>query len=129
MVGIVGFGTYVPRYRLPRELIAKEWGQPSMGGERAVAGHDEDSLTLAVNAALHALPDGRAPDLDAIYFASTTAPYREKQSAATVATVLEAPVSVRTADIGGSLRSATSALRAAVDAVCGGSRHALVCAG
>jgi 3-hydroxy-3-methylglutaryl CoA synthase len=44
MVGIVGFGSYVPRYRLPRDVIATEWGQPSMGGERAVAGHDEDSL-------------------------------------------------------------------------------------
>ncbi len=37
MAGIVGFGTYIPRYRLPREVIAKEWGQPSMGGEKAVA--------------------------------------------------------------------------------------------
>ncbi len=129
MAGIVGYGTYVPRYRLPRELIAKEWGQPSMGGERAVASHDEDSLTLAVNAALHALPDGQAPDVDAIFFASTTPPYREKQSAATIAAVLEAPASVRTVDIGGSLRSATSALRAALDTVRGGSRQALVCAG
>src|SRR5512144_2672312 len=98
MAGIIGFGTYVPRYRLPREVIAKEWGQASMGGEKAVAGHDEDSLTLAVNAALHALPDGDATGLGAIYFASTTPPYREKQSAATVAAVLDAGSAVRTAD-------------------------------
>ena len=130
MAGIIGFGTYVPRYRLPREVIAKEWGQPSMGGEKAVAGHDEDSLTLAVNAALNALPDGAAAGIDAIYFASTTPPYREKQSAATVAAVLDAGPAVRTADITDSLRAGTSALRAALDAVHRPARaRALVCAG
>jgi hydroxymethylglutaryl-CoA synthase len=129
MAGIIGFGSYIPRYRLPRELIAKEWGQPSMGGEKAVAGHDEDSLTLAVNAALHALPDDGVAGIDAIYFASTTPPYREKQSAATVAAVLDTGAAVRTADITDSLRAGTSALRAAHDAVLAGARRALVCAG
>jgi 3-hydroxy-3-methylglutaryl CoA synthase len=129
MAGIIGFGTYVPRYRLPRELIAKEWGQPSMGGEKSVAGHDEDSLTLAVNAALNALPDGAAPGMEAIYFASTTPPYREKQSAATVAAVLDAGTAVRTADFTDSLRAGTSALRAALDAVAAGGKRALVCTG
>lgn len=128
MAGIVAFGTYVPRYRLAREVIAREWGQASMGGEKAVASHDEDSLTLAVNAALHALPDGGA-GLDAVYFASTTPPYREKQSATTVATVLETGNAVRTADFTDSLRAGTSALRAAFDAVQAGATRALVCAG
>jgi 3-hydroxy-3-methylglutaryl CoA synthase len=129
MAGIIGFGTYIPRYRLPRELIAKEWGQASMGGEKAVAGHDEDSLTLAINAALHAVPDGVASGLDALYFASTTPPYREKQSAATAAAVLEAGTTVRTADFTDSLRAGTSALRAALDTVAAGGRRALVIAG
>jgi len=128
MAGIVAYGSYVPRYRLARDLIAKQWGQASMGGEKAVAGHDEDSLTLAVNAALHALPEGGA-GLDAIYFASTTPPYREKQSATTVAAVLDAGTSVRTADFTDSLRAGTSALRAALDAVQAGATRALVCAG
>jgi 3-hydroxy-3-methylglutaryl CoA synthase len=128
MAGIVGFGTYVPRYRLTRELVAKQWEQPSMGGEKAVAAHDEDSLTLAVNAALHALPDGAA-GVEAIYFASTTPPFREKQSAATVAAVLDAGAGVRTADITDSLRAGTVALRAALDAVQAGARRALVCTG
>src|SRR5262249_60556399 len=105
MAGIVAFGTYVPRYRLARELIAQQWGQPAMGGEKAVAGHDEDSLTLAVNAALNALPDGTARDLDAIYFASTTPPYREKQSAVTVATVLDTGSAVRAPCFSGSVRA------------------------
>ena len=55
--GIVSYGTYVPNYRLPREVMAKEWGIASLGGERTVANFDEDSLTLAVNAAVDALGD------------------------------------------------------------------------
>jgi hydroxymethylglutaryl-CoA synthase len=128
MVGIVGFGTYVPSYRLPRELIAKEWGVPSAGGEKAVANHDEDSLTLAVNAALHCLPDTASAHLDALFFASTTPPYREKQAAATVAAVLDTGPQVRTADFTNSLRAGTSALLAATDALRAGATQALVCA-
>ncbi|HVM98287.1 MAG TPA: OB-fold domain-containing protein [Candidatus Acidoferrales bacterium] len=127
MVGIVGFGSYVPSYRLPREVIAREWGTVAGPGEKAVANHDEDSLTLAVNAAVDAVAD--PTNLDAVFFASTTPPYREKQSATTVATVLEAPASARTADFADSLRAATGAMLAGLDAVRAGSRQALICAG
>lgn len=129
MAGIVGFGASVPRYRLPRDVIAAEWGHPSMGGEKAVAGPDEDSLTLAVDAALNATSGGEASALGAVYFASTTSPYREKQSAATIAAVLDAPPATRTADITDSVRAGTSALRAALDFVRAGGGRALVCAG
>ena len=52
MVGITSFGFYVPAYRLKRDEISRAWKMKSLGGERAVAGHDEDSLTMAVNATL-----------------------------------------------------------------------------
>ena len=120
MVGIVGFGSYVPSYRLPREVIAREWGTAAGPGEKAVANHDEDSLTLAVNAAVDAVADPTS--LDAVFFASTTPPYREKQSATTVAAVLDAPSSTRTADFGDSLRAATGAMLAGLDAVRGADR-------
>src|SRR5438045_5316298 len=96
MAGILAAGVSIPRYRLPRELIAKEWGGHAAGGEKAVANHDEDSLTLAVNAALAAVGDGPRPD--AVFFATTTSPYAEKQVAATVATVLDLPPATRTVD-------------------------------
>ena len=62
MAGIVGAGACIPRYRLPREVIAKEWGTAAAGGEKAIANHDEDSLTLAVNAAGALAGDGPPPD-------------------------------------------------------------------
>jgi hydroxymethylglutaryl-CoA synthase len=129
MIGVVGYGSCIPSYRLPREVIAQEWGLPSMPGEKAVANHDEDSLTLAVNAAINCVPSGVPARVDAVFFASTTPPYREKQSAATVAAVLDTGVQVRTADFTDSLRAGTSALLAAADALRSGARRALVCAG
>ncbi|MFQ5668339.1 MAG: OB-fold domain-containing protein [Candidatus Binatia bacterium] len=128
MAGIVGFGSYIPSYRLPREILGKEWGTPVAGGEMAVANHDEDSLTLGVGAALNCLPDPEPAQLDALFFASTTPPYREKQTAATVAAVLDTGPDVRTADFTDTLRAGTCALLAAKDALGAGARRALVCA-
>ena len=128
MLGIVGFGSYIPNYRLPRDVIAKEWGTPSAGGEKAVANHDEDSLTVAVNAALNCCPHASPVPLDALFFASTTPPYREKQTAATLAAVLDTGANVRTVDVTDTLRAGTSALLAAADAVRAGGQRALVCA-
>lgn len=128
-IGITAHGAYVPKARLPRELIAAEWGGYSMGGEKAVANHDEDSLTLAVGAALNCCPAGEARDLDGVLFASTTSPYREKQLAATVAAVLDCREDLRTGDVTDSLRAATSALLLALDQVKAGARRVLVAAG
>ena len=50
MVGIVSYGAHIPYYRLSREEIAKAMGRASLGGERAVESHDEDSITMAVSA-------------------------------------------------------------------------------
>jgi hydroxymethylglutaryl-CoA synthase len=127
MLGITAAGAYVPRYRLPREVIAREWGSHAAGGEKAVANHDEDSLTLAVGAAL-GLGDAAA-SADAVFFATTTAPWAEKQGAATIAAVLDLPSATRTLDFTDTLRAGTSALLAALDALAGGARRVLVAAG
>ena len=128
MAGIVAVAVSVPRYRLPREVIAREWGATAAGGEKAVANHDEDSLTLAVNAALGLGVDG--PPADAVYFATTTSPWAEKQAAATIAAVLDLPPAARTLDFTGTLRAGTSAMLAGLDAIAGGSAsRVLVAAG
>lgn len=54
-VGIVSFGAYLPRDRLPRETISRQWSQPPAKGERAVASFDEDSFTMAFEAASNCL--------------------------------------------------------------------------
>jgi|Deesub1362B_J571_1020462.scaffolds.fasta_scaffold02369_3 3-hydroxy-3-methylglutaryl CoA synthase len=129
MTGIRSFGAYVPIYRLRRDLVAKAWGRPSLGGERSVANHDEDTATMAVEAAMDCLKGAERTETDALFFASTTSPYSEKQVASLVATVVDLADEVLTVDIGGSLRSATSALILASRlAESGGARNVLVTA-
>ncbi len=128
MIGILSVGGYVPRYRLSGKALGAVWGAGG-AGERAVAGYDEDSLTMAAEAALIALHGRDAKTVGACFLASTSAPYAEKSSAAIVATVADMPAAVLTADLGGSLRAGTTALRLALDMVKAGSAaHALVAA-
>jgi hydroxymethylglutaryl-CoA synthase len=123
MVGITAYNIYVPRFRLERALIARAWGSAQAAGEIAVANYDEDSLTMATDAALGCLPDGAVPALDGLYFASTSAPYREKQVASLVATACDLPRRVQTADFSGSVRAGVSAVLAAVHAVRANALH------
>lgn len=120
MIGIRGFGVHVPRYRLSAATLAAAWGG-SGGGERAVANHDEDSLTMAVEASLAALAGRDGRTLGGVILASTTPPYAEKSSAAILATVADCGRDVFVADLGGSLRAGTTGLRLALDAVRAGS--------
>ncbi|MBN1152799.1 MAG: hydroxymethylglutaryl-CoA synthase family protein [Dehalococcoidia bacterium] len=120
MTGIVAYAAYLPLYRLNRAEIGRAWGK-SGKGEKAVGAFDEDSLTMAVAAAQACLDGKNVGTVDGVLFASTTAPYHEKQSAATIAAVLGLGADIYTADFAGSLRCGTNALRAAVDAVNSGS--------
>ena len=114
MTGITSIGVYLPAYRLDRDEIIKVWTGRSTGGTKAVAGYDEDTVTMAVAATLDCLANGNnCPD--GLALATTTAPYREKQSAAIVASVADLPTATRTADYTNSLRGATIAMNAAID--------------
>jgi hydroxymethylglutaryl-CoA synthase len=116
MVGITSAGAYLPVYRLNRDEIARIWGGRSAGGTKAVAGYDEDTVTMAVAAALDCL--NRGGDMaDGLFLATTTAPYREKLSAAIVTAAADLTDECRAADFTDSLRAGTIALKAAIDAV------------
>jgi len=128
MAGIISIGAYVPMYRLSGEEIGRMWRTKGARGERAVAGYDEDPLTMAVAAVLDCLK-GSEGKVDALFLASTTAPYREKQNAAIVAAASEMERTCLTADYANSLRGATTAMRTALDAIKAGAMdRALVAA-
>jgi hydroxymethylglutaryl-CoA synthase len=126
MIGITNYSVYVPRRRMRREAIAAAWGSPEMPGCKAAANFDEDSLTMAQAAAWPLVESG---GVDALSFASTTAPYWQRSAAGLIAAACDLPAQTATADFGASLRSGSTALRAALDAVAAGSvRTALVTA-
>jgi len=128
MAGIVSYGAYIPPTRLGLSQLGG--GAAREGGpERAVAWHDEDCVTMAASALANCLRGFDRGRVDALWFASTTHPFQEKQGAALLARALDLPRSLRTADLSGSLRCGLDALRAAADAVDAGSaRLALVVA-
>jgi 3-hydroxy-3-methylglutaryl CoA synthase len=130
MTGILGYGSYVPRYRIERSTIADQYGDHARGGETAVPAHDEDVTTMAVEAASTALDhtDVEPGDLDAVYVATTSDPFDERGVAPHVAYAIGAPESVRVADFQGSARAATNAVRSAVDALAADADTALVVA-
>ena len=51
MAGILSYGAYVPFNRLQRSTIAAALDIPAGKGERSVASYDEDTATMAVEAA------------------------------------------------------------------------------
>ena len=117
MVGITSFGAYIPFYRLSRDELARAWATRSGGGQKAVACYDEDSITMAVAAAIDCLEGANGQKVNGLLLATTTSPYREKQAAAVVASVIDCPEEIRTADITSSLRAGTNAIDFALDAV------------
>lgn len=121
MAGIVLYGCYIPRYRIDRRLIYKAmgWLNPAtfLPGEKAVADFDEDSLTMAVAAATDCLGDIDRNKIDAVYFATSTAPYTERQGAEIIATAIDARSDIRSADFSDTPKAGTTALLSALDAV------------
>jgi len=114
--GISAYGAYVPRYRLGAETDG--WDS---AGQRSVANFDEDSVSMAVAAAIDCLNGREREEIDGLLFATTTPPYAEKQCASIIATALDLRRDIFTADITDVLRAGTTALKSALDSVAAGS--------
>jgi len=123
MVGVTSYGAYIPIWRISRGLMGK-----GLQGERSVAGRDEDSLTMAVAAAMNCVSEIDRDTIDGVFFASTTSPFQEKSAAATIAAVLDLRSDVFVADFAGSLKAGTSALKAALNIVKAGSARQILVA-
>ena len=133
MAGIVSYGAYIPKYRINRDVIYKAmgWLDPStyLPGEKAVANFDEDSVTMAVAAGMDCLKDIDRNIIEAMFYASTTVPYKERQIAQLMSTAFNLRPDLRTADFTDTVKAGTTAMLSAVDAVKGGGvKTVLVCA-
>ncbi len=121
MAGILSYGAYIPLRRLGPGT--QGWNAT---GEKSVANWDEDSLTMAVAAAIDCLGDIDRKTVDGLYFATTTPPYGEKLAATTAAWATDLRTDIVTADITDSLRAGTAALRMAADTVAAGTAKRLL---
>lgn len=134
MIGITGFGGYLPRLRLSRQAVAQAnaWYAPHFAGRkgtRTMANWDEDSITMAVAAARDCLGAGEdRSHVRAVFLASDTLPFAERLNAGVVAGALTLADDVDALDMGGSQRAALSAVVQAVARVQSGAGDVLVLA-
>lgn len=103
-VGIMGYGAYIPRYRLPASEVSRIWhggGESAPVKEKAVVGLDEDVVTMAIEAARNALARAgiSASELRAVWIGSESHPYAVKPSSTIVAEAIGATPSVQAADM------------------------------
>ena len=132
VLGISGYGVAIPRLRIKREEYAKAWGSFSAAGvaEKAVAGFDEDMLTMATKVSQRALESVPLPPskITRFAFASTTPPYTEKLLSGTVLAGLGAPGEIYATDHTSSTRAGTEALLAGFEHLAGNPGGAAVVA-
>lgn len=117
---IVGFGMYLPKFRIRTEEIAKHWGQDprhiktSLGiEEKTVAGTDEDSFTMAFEAARQAitLSGIRPSQISALFAGSESHPYAVKPTSAMLVSALELDPFSFAADLEFACKAGTAALQ------------------
>jgi len=130
-VGIVGYGAYIPQYRLPAAEIARVWGRSPKSvpiKEKAVPGLDEDTVTIGIEAARNALARaGIDPSLlRAVWTGSESHPYAVKPSSTIIAEAVGAPVHIQAADLEFACKAGTEAIVMAIALVGSGmGRYAL----
>ncbi len=107
MVGIVGYGAYIPRNRIKVEEIAKVWGADAPSykrglqlQEKSVPSPDQDTITMSVEATKNALKRAgiNPAEIGAVYVGSESHPYAVKPSGTTLAEVIGAVPDCHCAD-------------------------------
>jgi len=119
-VGIIGYGAYVPRYRLPASEIARVW-MDGKGGtpikEKSVPGPDEDVVTMSLEAARNALARAGGVDpakIRAVWVGSESHPYAVKPTSTIVAEALGVTPYTQAGDWEFACKAGTEAIQAAI---------------
>src|SRR5436305_1920306 len=128
VIGVLAHGAYVPRHRLARADINAALGGTGGRGTRSVAGYDEDTTTMGVEAARVATRLVERSAINGVYFATTAPAYADKANATAVHAALRLDAGAIAVDMVGSVRSAAGVLRAACDAATAGRRTLAVVA-
>jgi hydroxymethylglutaryl-CoA synthase len=127
-VGIVGYGAYIPRYRLPAREVARIWKSEEGGlpvKEKAVAGLDEDVVTMSIEAARNALARASIDpaEIRAVWVGSESHPYAVKPTSTIVAEAIGAVPHTQAADWEFACKAGTEAVQAAIGMVGSGMAH------
>lgn len=117
--GIISYGVALPKYRIESSEIWKVWKNLSTSffdmlsiGERGVLGPEEDTITLAVAAAINALDRSPVPleRMGALFLGTGTSPYATKAAATVMLDALGLPKTTLAADIQCADKSGSTAI-------------------
>jgi hydroxymethylglutaryl-CoA synthase len=134
-VGIIGYGAYVPRYRLPAKEVARIWTGGKTTGlpikEKAVPGQDEDVVTMSLEAVRNAMKRaGVDPsEIRAVWIGSESHPYAVKPTSTIVAEAIGATPNVQAADMEFACKAGTEAMVMAMGLVGSGMARYAIAAG
>lgn len=126
MAGIIGYGAFVPSYRIKVEEIAKVWGDNPKAisnglvvTEKSVPAPDEDTATISVEAARSALARSQIDPqkIGAVYVGSESHPYAVKPTATIVAEAVMATPAMTAADLEFACKAGTAGMQAAIGLV------------
>ncbi|MCX6154121.1 MAG: hydroxymethylglutaryl-CoA synthase [Candidatus Kapabacteria bacterium] len=126
MAGIVGYGSYVPAYRIKASTIADQWGDDAAAIERGlllkektVPGLDEDTITIAVQAAKYAVKRAgiNPQEIGAVYIGSESHPYAVKPSGTVLIDALGIGPHVHVADFEFACKAGAEAMYVALSHV------------
>jgi hydroxymethylglutaryl-CoA synthase len=118
-VGIVGYGAYVPRYRLPASEVSRMWTDGAGGvpiKEKAVSGLDEDVVTMSIEAARDTLARAQIDprQIRAVWVGSESHPYAVKPTSTVVAEAIGAVPNTMAGDWEFACKAGTEAMQAAM---------------
>lgn len=118
MVGIVSYGSYIPRYRIKVEEIARVWGEDPEDIKnglfiysKSVPGPDEDTATISVEALRNAMVRRKPNGVGAVYVGSESHPYAVKPTATIVAEAAGFTPEITAADYEFACKAGTAAIQ------------------
>src|SRR3989338_4564716 len=120
MVGIVGYGVYIPVYRIKTEMIANMWGRDINSvksglliDEKSVPSADEDTVTMGVEASLNALRMAKInpEQIGAVYSGSESPAYAVKPNMGIISNAIGMSRNHTGADVEFACKAGTAAIQ------------------
>lgn len=119
-VGIIGYGAYIPAYRLPATEISDLWRDGQDRNflpvkQKSVPGNDEDTATMSIEASRNALKRAKLDPakIRAVWVGSESHPYAVKPTGTILAQVLGIVPDIVSADMEFACKAGTEAMQAA----------------
>ncbi|MHB1440659.1 MAG: hydroxymethylglutaryl-CoA synthase [Cuniculiplasma sp.] len=118
--GIVSYGSYIPKYRIKPDEIARIWGEDPENIRngiyilsKSVPAPDEDVATISVEAARTALLRGglKGSEIEAMYIGSESHPYAVKPTATIVSSAIGTNFDLFSADYEFACKAGTAGMQ------------------